>query len=217
MNLVCFPHYTCGGLFCDILNKESSAFGKHNNIESLKHSIGKAPPKNYYNGTGFDKEVLYHRTLYLNADVHGVFISPKSNYWLGTHCWAGNFDTSLYGNIILVTTENTKSKIYRYARVFYTMIAGKYPYISKPQRPTDVESYKLLGYNKVIADNVFNIEFEDIVEWKPNVEELLIQFVGENCRDHMHRRRRAWMQMNDFLFDERLDYVIKEWNKEDNK
>jgi hypothetical protein len=211
VNLVCFPHYTCGGLFCDILNKESSKFGNSYNIESFKHSIGKAPPKNYYNGTGFDKEVLYNRTLYSNENRHGVQISPESKHWLGSHCWPGEFDTSLYDNIILITTENERSKLYRYARVFYTMIAGKYPLVSKPKRPADIQSYKTLGYQTVVAKNIYNLEFEDVVDWKQNVEELLLQFTGKEFIHHMYRRRDAWKQVNNFLFDERLDYVIKEW------
>jgi len=213
MNLICFPHYTCGGFFCDLLNKETSPIGKSNNIESAKHNIGKVPPKNSYNGTGVDEVELYLKTLYQNEYVRGVFISPSSNAWLGTHCWPGNFDTSLYNNILLITTENKMSRLYRYARVFYTMIAGVFAYNPKPQRPTDIKSYKTLGYDKVIADNVYNLEFEDVVEWKPNVEELLLKFIDHTFIGHIHARRKTWVELNDFLYDRRIDYIIKEWEK----
>ena len=41
MKLVCFPHYTCGGLLCDILNDTFSNIGTNGGINNIHHSIGK--------------------------------------------------------------------------------------------------------------------------------------------------------------------------------
>ena len=41
MNLICFPHYTCGGLMCDLLSNTFSPVGKNGGIDSILHEIGK--------------------------------------------------------------------------------------------------------------------------------------------------------------------------------
>ena len=41
MNLICFPHYTCGGLLCDILSNTFSPIDKNGGIKSIEHNIGK--------------------------------------------------------------------------------------------------------------------------------------------------------------------------------
>ena len=41
MNLICFPHYTCGGVLCDILNQTFSPVLSHGGLGSIHHAIGK--------------------------------------------------------------------------------------------------------------------------------------------------------------------------------
>jgi hypothetical protein len=41
MNLICFPHYTCGGLLCDILNGTFSEITSDGGVNSIGHGLGK--------------------------------------------------------------------------------------------------------------------------------------------------------------------------------
>jgi hypothetical protein len=41
MNLICFPHYTCGGLLCDIMEDTMSEFADNGGIASPTHNVGK--------------------------------------------------------------------------------------------------------------------------------------------------------------------------------
>jgi hypothetical protein len=41
MNLICFPHYTCGGLLCDILNGTFSQIAPNGGVDSIGHTLGK--------------------------------------------------------------------------------------------------------------------------------------------------------------------------------
>jgi hypothetical protein len=212
MNLVCFPGYTCGALFCDILNKESSQVGKNNNILSAKHNYGKVPLNDPYKGKDFDLELF-------NNQVKKYFDFPGSkNSWIGTHCWPGDLDTSAFENVIHISTENDPSKMYRYARIFFTMIAGKYPGVNKPKtfrefkpkKPEDLIPFRL-GYDKVYRPNIINIEFEDVVNWKDDVTSVLLNFIGNDYHHHILNRRKVWTTVNDFLYDERINYIHKEW------
>ena len=40
-NLICFPHYTCGGLLADVLNNTWSDISTNGGLNSLCHNIGK--------------------------------------------------------------------------------------------------------------------------------------------------------------------------------
>jgi hypothetical protein len=206
MNLVCFGNYTCGALLCDILNLESSRLGPHNNIASSKHNQGKIPLASTFTGKGF------------NLNAFNIKISPLlennsfKNKWIGTHCWPGELDTSLFNNIINVTTESEKSRIYRYARIFYTMTAGLFPGNKKPQRPYDTKSWHQ-SYSHVQKDNVVNIEFEDVVEWKNNIEDLLLGYIGVEYVKHIHNRMKFWRSLNDFLYDDiKMNYATHDYH-----
>lgn len=205
MNLICFPNYTCGAILCDILNKESSQVGENNNFYSAKHNYGKIPA-NTYNGKDFDVDALYAKTLRLDN------IGNLRGAWIGTHCWPGLIDSTLYNNIICISTENRNSRIYRFARIFYTMVSGRWPNQPKPQKPKDIYNYDV-AFEKVYMPNVINIEFEDWVNLTPEVEKILLDFAGHEYKKHLDNRRKVWVELNDFLFDKRLDYVTKEWER----
>lgn len=206
MNLISFPGYTCGAILCDILNKESSQVGPNNNILSGKHNILKIELENGYNGKEFSKHEFATR-----IDAASQY-KKLSNAWIGTHCWVGDIDVSKFNNIIVITTETKNSKIYRFARVFYTMISGRFPY-TKAKKPKDIKMYNQ-SYEKVNKPNFINIEFEDFVEWKNDINEILINFVGVDFQKHIDSRRKLWVEINDFLYDDtKMNYIHKEWNK----
>jgi hypothetical protein len=205
MNLICFPNYTCGAILCDILNKESSQVGKNNNFYSAKHNYGKIPA-NTYNGKEYDPKLLYDKTLRLDN------VQQLKGAWIGTHCWPGLIDNTLYENIICISTENRNSKIYRFARVFYTMVAGRWPDQPKPQKPKDIMYYNA-PFEKVHKSNIINIEFEHWVNLTPQVEDVLLRLAGHEYKNHFIARRKKWIEINDFLYDQRFDFVKKEWEK----
>ena len=108
MKLICFPHYTAGGLLCDILQGKFSETAANGGIKSNEHALGKIGDSDTVY-TNFDKEVLARKCLpYRDLDIP-----------VGTHCWPGNIDKSMYKEIILITTETTKSKVYRWLRAWH--------------------------------------------------------------------------------------------------
>ena len=108
VNLICFPHYTCGGLLCDILSGNFSKVGKNGGIESINHSIGKIGDAN---------------TVLVDYDVD-VFLQQlkeenlSNNDWVGTHCWLGKLPVEKFNKIIVVSTSTYQSKIYRWVRAY---------------------------------------------------------------------------------------------------
>lgn len=207
MKLVCFPNYTCGAIFCDILNLQSSRVGKSNNFYSGVHNLGKIKPVNNMDGTGYDPEDLYYATL------RPENTRQVKDLWIGTHCWPGLIDTKKYKKIINVTTTTSLSRIYRFARIFYTMVAGRYPGVPTPKRPTDIFNYNI-GFENVYADNVINIEFEHWVNLSCEVEDILLKLSNAPDNKHLHQRRKVWMELNNFLYDEtRMNYIFKIWDE----
>lgn len=205
MNLVCFPNYTCGAILCDILNIESSQIGLNNNFYSANHNRAKIKKVNNYDGTDFNPEELYSQT---NQITH----LELKNKWIGTHCWPGMFDTARYSQVINITTSTRLSRIYRYARIFYTTIAGKFPGKPYPHRPNDIHLYNT-GFKKIESPNTINIEFEDWVNLTCEVETILLSLSNAKSNKHFYQRRNVWLQVNDFLYDQRFDYIVNEWNK----
>lgn len=206
MNLICFPNYTCGAILCDVLNKESSPKGPHYNISSDNHKLGKINGVNIYNGKDFDPEEF-------NLKISSLDKKALENVWIGSHCWPGLIDTTQFNKVICVSTENNKSKLYRYARIFFTSIAGRLPFQTKPEKPRNILKYHT-PFEKVYKNNIINIEFEDWVEFSNGLPELLIEMVGPNFKDHIYSRRKFWMDINDFLYDEiKMNYINNEWAK----
>ena len=73
MKLVCFPHYTAGGLLCDILQGKFSVIGTNNGINSNEHSLGKIGDSDTVY-TDFDAEILTRKCL-----PYQIFIYTKKS------------------------------------------------------------------------------------------------------------------------------------------
>lgn len=206
MKLVCFPNYTCGAIFCDILNLESSTVGTNYNFYSANHNRGKIEKVDNYDGRNYNPQDLYDLTL--NANLS----QSVKNKWLGTHCWPGLIDTNRYDKVINITTSSKLSRVYRYARIFYTSVAGKYPGKPYPFRPKNIHLYNN-GFSKIDSPNTINIEFEDWVNLTCEVENILLTLSNAPNNKHFYQRRVAWVKINDFLYDQRFNYILKEWDK----
>lgn len=190
INLVCFPHYTAGGLVCDILSETFSPIGSNGGINSINHSLGKIGDTDTIL-TDFDQQAFDQLTQEL---VPGT--------WVGTHCWAGLLDIEKYGHIINITTATHRSRVYRWLRAYTHYFSKTWDLDSmQPMEQTDklretAKNY-LKSFDPVIAPNVVNIEFADIVE---NTSEFLVAMGNKSTEAHVER----WQKINSFLYADNL-------------
>ena len=191
MNLICFPHYTCGGLLCDILQQTWSDIHSNGGINSLNHRIGKIGDANDI----FDT---------YNVDDFTTQLSEfKSNDWIGTHCWPGILaDTSMIDQLIVITTTTARSKLYRWVRAYHHYYSNSFDWkkISGMER-TDKERETAKNYIKpflpVEGPNIVNIEFAEIVENKHSFQKLV---AGLDYTKHLER----WREINKFLYADNI-------------
>jgi len=185
MILIAFPHYTCGGLLCDILSENFSPMDPVSKaIYSFQHSLGKIG----------DSDSVY--TDY-NPDEFQRIIDqiPSDEKCVGTHCWPGRISLSRFSQVICITTMTYRSKVYRWSRCFYN-----YYQHSDPWQLTGME---LIDKQRETAKNYLtpfepvpgavNIEFSDIVEGQPSFLNIV--------QDHNYQLSLdRWRQANDFLY-----------------
>ena len=193
MKLICFPHYTAGGLLCDILRREFSPMAANGGVGSMAHSLGKIGDSNTV-FTDFDAELLTSACLpYQSLDIS-----------IGTHCWPGNIDVTNYKEVMLITTETTKSKVYRWLRAWH-LYFSKIPEVQKLRGMPLIDKQRELAKNYLIPFRVVlgavNIEFADLVENTNEFTSLLQEFPTE---PHLSR----WKETNKFLYDSNL------WNND---
>lgn len=193
-NLICFPHYTCGGVMCDILSDTFSPLAANGGIHSLQHSIGKIGDTNTV-FTEYDPQQFMDNVLSMNL---------LENSWIGTHCWPGLFPLNEFGQIIVITTTTFKSKIYRWARAYHHYFAPQWReltgmYLVDKTRET-AKNY-VIPFLPVFAPNVINVEFADVVE---TTKEFQYSINYRDCAKHVQR----WKEINYFL------YADKFWDSE---
>jgi len=185
MKLICFPHYTCGGLLCDILNNTFSPIGTHGGIDSIAHSIGKIGDTDTVNTT-FDPLVLKNKLSAIDT-----------NLWAGTHCWPGNMQPlDQFEQILTITTATWKSKLYRWTRSYHHYYASRWSNLSNmslTDKMRETAKNYHVAFEPVIASNVVNIEFADIVE---NTHEFKYIVKNYSVDQHMDR----WRTVNNFLY-----------------
>jgi hypothetical protein len=187
MKLVCFPHYTCGGLLCDILNASHSAIGRNGGIASPHHNFGKM---------GDSDTVL---TDY-NVDQFMDKISVFPNHWyLGTHNWPGHLPLDKFDKIINVTTATHRSRLYRWLRAYHFYYSSSEPWIKEQglariDKERETAKNYLVPFEPVLHTCVINLEFSEVVEQQPSFTNLIADYVSvENIQD--------WRKQNSFLFD----------------
>lgn len=189
INLICFPHYTCGGLLSDILTDNMSPINpKTMGIQSFEHSIAKIGDTESVFENFSEQEFLRN----LNEK------NLQSGSYVGTHCWPGNIDISNFNNVICVTTMTYKSRIYRWARSFY--------HYYQPSDPWQLDSQiDLIDKQRETAKNYLkpfrpvagatNIEFSEIVECSKQFQNLV--------RPHNFLQSfERWKKINEFLYSE---------------
>lgn len=196
MNLICFPHYTCGGLLCDIFNNSFSPVGKHGGIQSVAHSIGKIGDT----GTvlvDYDANLLLKK--FENMDL-------PNDYWIGTHCWPGILDLSIFDQVLLISTNTSRSKLYRWTRAYYLYYQHSEPWVSvsgqqRIDKERETAKNYIIPFESVEHNKIINIEFSEIVETTVEFRKLI---ENKNVDKHMER----WKQINHFLYDSNI------WNSD---
>jgi hypothetical protein len=188
-NLICFPHYTCGGLLCDIMTGSFSPLAANGGIASIQHSIGKIGDTDTVM-LDYDPEEFMQKISSKNL--------PSGN-WVGTHCWPGNLPLDQFNNILIVTTTTFKSKIYRWARAYYHHFLPEWKNMSDIElidKSRETAKNYLVPFEPVLnKSNVLNVEFADIVE---TTQEFYHAIDYRESTNHMTR----WKEVNYFLYAE---------------
>jgi hypothetical protein len=193
-NLVSFPHYTCGGLLCDILNNNWSSIGTQGNILSTYHSLGKIGDSDTV-FTEFNLELLQDRISQLTTP-HGS--------WIGSHCWPTKQLTNIFDNIILVSTATSRSQIYRWARAYHHFFKSQWEHLvgmEKIDKMRETAKNYVIPFEPVQTNNVENLEFADVVD---ATAEFFYLVRNHNYTSQIER----WQKVNCFLYDENF------WNSD---
>lgn len=158
INLICFPHYTCGGILTDIFYNTFSEVGDHGGINSIKHAVGKIGDSNTVFDTYNADELMQNIKSY----------DDGTNVYVGTHCWPGILDTTKFNCVYNVTTATHTSKLYRWARAYYHYYSKTVEWTSlSGQERIDKERETAKNYLDpflpVHSENCVNIEFSEFV------------------------------------------------------
>lgn len=186
-NLICFPHYTCGGLLCDIFSNTFSPVSPNGGLSSINHFLGKIGdgPTVY---TDYNPVELLSKLALLNQ--------PRGT-WVGTHCWPGKLPLDQFERIILVTTSTYKSKLYRWTRAYHHYFQPAWQNlhgIDRLDKMRETAKNYTIPFTPIMSANIENIEFADVVE---NTEEFKYITAGLDTAPHMDR----WQQLNSFLYE----------------
>lgn len=186
MKVISFPHYTCGGLLCDILNDTFSEADANGGIDSHRHSLGKIG----------DSDSIY--TDFNLAILEKQLIQCCPDQWIGTHCWLGKVSLEMFDQVINVTTLTYRSKIYRWVRAYHHHYLKSQPWsnltgIDQIDKQRETAKNYLKPFDRIPDHRVLNLEFAEVVECRPACTNLL----PANVQHHFDR----WKQINDFLYD----------------
>lgn len=190
MNLICFPHYTCGGLLCDILNGTFSEMEPNGRINSISHKLGKI-------GDADTVMIDYNQEMLLDKVKK---LKPQhSDGWIGTHCWPGRLDLSFAEQVLVITTTTFRSKLYRWIRSYYHYYLKSDPWIrvtgqQRIDKERETAKNYLVAFNPVFQPNVVNIEFAEVVENSVEFQNLTAY---SDPGQHLDR----WRKINSFLYD----------------
>ena len=185
MNLVCFPHYTAGGLLCDVLNSVVSEIDYTGGFDNVYHNAGKIGDSDQI----FDS----YNPVELYEKIDSAML--HEDRWIGTHCWPGILDLSRFDKVINLTTATYRSRVYRWARAckLYFAVNG----LDKLSDLDKIDKMRLLAKNyikpflPVTSDNVINIEFSSIVDFDYSA----FKIIKDNGQYPV------WKSQNSFLYN----------------
>ena len=190
MNLICFPHYTCGGLLSDILNETFSTVGTNGGIQSINHSLGKIGDS-ATTLTDYNTEFFMEQLKKLNVE---------DSAWIGTHCWPGPLPLHEFQQVINVTTATYRSRLYRWIRAYYLYYSHSEPWLcltgqQRVDKERETAKNYLIAFEPVYHSQVINIEFAEIVEQQPSFTNIV------DCNSAALVQ---WRDTNSFLYNQDL-------------
>jgi hypothetical protein len=194
MNLICFPHYTCGGLLTDIFNQTFSEVAPNGGINSINHSLGKIGDSD----TVFDN----YNTEKFNLAISQLQNAVRKDEWISTHCWPGVLDTSIFEQVLSVTTNTHRSKLYRWMRAYYHYYEKSDPWMAvsdqvRIDKERETAKNYLVPFLPTQGKNIINIEFAEIVETSAKFLKIT---TGLDTTSHMDR----WKSINHFLYNNEI-------------
>lgn len=184
MNLICFPHYTCGGLLCDMLNDTFSPIQDNGGIGSIHHAIGKIGDTNTIL-TSVDTELFIEKTKHVKEDE-----------WVGTHCWPGGLPLDKINKIINITTATDRSRVYRWSRAYHLYFKPQWNNMSGIDlidKIRETAKNYIIEFPPMFDKQVYNLEFSEVVESTNEFKQLF-----KNYPQHMSR----WQEINSFLYSD---------------
>jgi hypothetical protein len=188
MKLICFPHYTCGGLLCDILNDTFSHVAPNKGLSGKEHNLGKIGDVNTVNRD------------FSITDFVTKLESMSTHNWIGTHCWPGKLPLNKFDCVICVTTMTWPSKLYRWLRSYHHYFATQWTELTGIELVDKIretaKNYHV-SFEPVIASNVINLEFAEVVENSVTFQQAVH---GHDTFHHMER----WKSLNTFLYQDSL-------------
>lgn len=197
-NLVCFPHYTCGALICDIMMDKISPIESNGAIGSVEHRRAKF--KDSHGISIVDPQIFQNRIAHLTSI--GEFEG-----WMGTHAWPGQLPLNDFEKVLVITTVTDRSKIYRWSRAYRHLFLPQWQTLDIKQhidKARETAKNYLAAFDPVFKNNVTNIEFADIVE-------TTAEFIGIIKEKNYHQSLARWQRVNNFLFDPNF------WNTDEAK
>lgn len=185
MNLICFPHYTCGGLLCDIFSNTFSPVGNNGGIDSISHNYGKIG----------DSE-----SMHLDFDVSKFYQSIDAlppGTWVGTHCHPERLDHSKFDKIILITTSTYRSRLYRWIRAYNHYYLKSAPWLNvsgqdRIDKERETAKNYLLPFTPI--KNAINLEFSEVVD-------TTVEFLSLLPHIDIDKDINRWKSINSFLYD----------------
>jgi hypothetical protein len=190
-NLICFPHYTCGGLLSDILNNQFSIVTEQGAIVNPKSNKGKIGDTD---------------TIHDQPDVEKIMSAIESmmhlDVWIETHACPSALPLHKFDKVIAITTSTSRSKLYRWSRVYHHYFLPQWQQLSGMQlidKARETAKNYIVPFLPVQAPDLVNIEFSDFVEFTAEAQQVIGNADYQNSMER-------WRKINKFL------YVENFWN-----
>ena len=187
MNLIAYPAWTCGGLFCDIFNKTMSPVDSNGGI-GLPYHKGLL----IVHGNDTSDNNLFRDKL-KNVDL-------SKDIWVGTHTYPDELSLTFFNKVIVVNLTTPASITLRYARILHQCVHGNG--INGNRKLGSPDIWKAPIFPKIDAKNVDNIEFEDVVSWGDKLLALFHKHAIDTESFTTQNRKQVWTSINKFLYDE---------------
>jgi len=167
-----------------------SEFADNGGLASPTHNVGKI-------GDSVDIFTDYNVDEFMNR------VQPwmESSRWIGTHCWPGPLPLDQFEFVINITTTTYASKIYRWYRAYELLFSPAWQHLSGEELVDQIKQkakFYLKAAEPVIASNVLNLEFADVVHQTEELAQALDR--GRVARNSSNPHLTRWAEQNKFLY-----------------